>query len=528
MRFAAVSTGVVSCVALQLLAQAFLVTVRPEDSTTPPPPPPDSTEQSDNSNSGSQTVLSVEEGPEADVRHKEFLMTKCCFTPPCRLEEQFDRWCGDSNASCRVFPSYQTCPTYKGCLPRWLTPSPGNASSQGTLPLSRVAQCLASFVHFAEPSSSGYSRLPLPKDVVPHLKPLQFLKKPVELGITDFPIAMSRTKHMCRRPCNSAWKCQGKRKRGSYALDPCWKNFYRTGKHYPVKRHKSRMAVWAPPVMDQISQLVGKKHGYDPKLHAAIRQSLDKKPSLVIDVGSNLGVVSLFATHMGHRVVAFDPTPWTRHKLHLSLWMNNLTNTVTVVPAGVGSKSAVAHLAMVPGNLGGNQIVRDKKKLDKITRNETGQGKPDQKGIIPVQIVTLDESLAEEKDIIFIKIDVEGNEIEVIRGALKTLEKHRPAMIIETCFWCQPEVLFTLLQKAHYVCGSEDKVVDRKLTPIAGHWKWDVLPVLQPKHRSQLRPNVICIYDKAAAALPFDTDLDHSPEMKTFLKQWHAYNVETD
>eukprot|EP01060_Flectonema_neradi_P008029 TRINITY_DN1572_c2_g2_i1.p1 TRINITY_DN1572_c2_g2~~TRINITY_DN1572_c2_g2_i1.p1 ORF type:complete len:566 (+),score=86.36 TRINITY_DN1572_c2_g2_i1:37-1698(+) len=440
-------------------------------------------------------------------KHETFLKDTCCLNPPCDLNKIFDKWCWGSAKQCQVFPELtRTCE--RDCVPRWISIDPDHTGSSDTLSMEVVSQCLTSFLHLAD--NSNIPKVPKPRNPPIFLPTLKSLSEKISFGIQDFPISLISTKHRCSK--------SSKR--------PCWKDFYGKGQHYEPRVERSKMAVWAPPVMDQISQLTTKSSGYDPSLHASITKSLGKKKGLVLDVGSNLGVITLFSAGMGHDVISFDPTPWTRHKLHLSLWLNGFTEQVTIVPAGVGSKRGMAHLAMVPGNLGGNQIVRDADDIEKIEKKSADQqGKPDKKGTIPVQIVTLDETLAEnEKEIVFIKIDVEGNEIEVLRGATETLKKHKPNMVIETCLWCDPEVLFNLLQGLGYVCGKESAGFD----PTPGKVVWDVTRVLQPRRRSQLRPNVFCIHDPIESAKPWDSKLDTSEATQQRLKKFKAFRVEID
>ena len=476
-----------------------------------------------------------------------FLQTRCCAHPPCNIGSLFDLWCFDRNTSCPVFPggghsakachpplyprktrtAHVSAPPYgPKCAPRWRSLGTDSADDDATLPIADVAGCMRSFVTVL--ASVGAFRA----------KELQRMQQDytegwsggrgVAYGADDFPIGLARTSHMCQRPCNSVWRCTGSGKsRNKFAYDPCYKHFYGNGKHFRLRSYKSTMAVWMPPVPDQISLLLQRSHGYDPKLHAAIRLSLNRPRGVVLDVGSNLGVVSLFATHMGHRAVAFDPTPWTRHKLHLSLYLNGLTDRVKVIPAAAGDAPGQAWLAMVPGNLGGNQLKEKEKEGGSGSGDGGGSGgggRPDKKGTVLVKVVTVDdevERLNLTEPVIFIKIDVEGHEIAAVRGARRTIARYHPAMIIETCFWCRPAVLFALMRGMGYVCGKDDSLVERTKVAEQGKWPWDVIPVLQPLTRSQLRPNVVCVYDPEAASRPFDAELDPG-----YTKKWQAYTVD--
>eukprot|EP01062_Namystynia_karyoxenos_P064567 TRINITY_DN5756_c0_g1_i1.p1 TRINITY_DN5756_c0_g1~~TRINITY_DN5756_c0_g1_i1.p1 ORF type:complete len:615 (+),score=146.28 TRINITY_DN5756_c0_g1_i1:85-1845(+) len=432
------------------------------------------------------------------------LLQGCCIGPGCDPREHFDSWCYDKDWACPELKAGWACGAAK-CAPRWRA---ALGDTSGTLPFREVARCASALLQL---TGTSWKLPPLP---APGEGP--------EYSAADFPLSVVATRHMCWRPCNHVWLCHGKVTGSGYVNEYCWRHFYKMGKHHPIRRWKSLMAVWTPPVVDQISSILTQLGNYDTKLHALIRAPLGRVPAgTAVDVGANLGVVTMYAAHQGHRVVAFDATPWTRHKLQLSVWLNNFSSRVRVVPAAVGAAVGTASLAVVPGNLGGNQLVRDGKE-ELVASNGSDSGRPGQKGTVEVRVTTLDEALRDEKDVFFIKIDIEGHEIQALQGAAQVLRHHKPTLVIETCFWCRPRVLFELMQQHDYVCGREDTMVDRTGQAKRGLWKWDVEQVLRPEYRHQLRPNVLCLWDPAESRKPFDPN-PGAP----YDKQWTAYRVET-
>jgi FkbM family methyltransferase len=137
-----------------------------------------------------------------------------------------------------------------------------------------------------------------------------------------------------------------------------------------------------------------------------------KKPSLVIDVGMNIGWFSLWTRSLGHYTISFEPNPINRMRLCESLQLNNWTDTeVQVYPYGLGEKEETLEFIMSRrGNPGAGGLKKDF----------------DTEKSVPVQIITLDDFAESQgwfdKDakvdpIPILKVDVEGHDPHVLRGA---------------------------------------------------------------------------------------------------------------
>lgn len=135
---------------------------------------------------------------------------------------------------------------------------------------------------------------------------------------------------------------------------------------------------------------------------------------LFVDVGANIGSYTILASAVcGADVIAFEPDPDAAGTLRRNVDVNNITDRVKIYEAGVGAHAGVARLTV--GNDTTNRIVHDG---SAATRE--------------VAIQSLDDVLA-DKNPTLIKIDVEGHEPEVIKGAEQTLKKTSlKAIIIET------------------------------------------------------------------------------------------------
>ena len=120
---------------------------------------------------------------------------------------------------------------------------------------------------------------------------------------------------------------------------------------------------------------------------------------LFIDVGSNLGAYSILASKVvGAKSIAFEPLPNTAKRLHEQLQLNEIECLVTIMNCGVGSQSGV--LAFTNSE---------------DTRNRVSF-KGDHGEVTQVPVVTLDSVINHASPMI-LKIDVEGYEHEVLKGA---------------------------------------------------------------------------------------------------------------
>lgn len=132
--------------------------------------------------------------------------------------------------------------------------------------------------------------------------------------------------------------------------------------------------------------------------------------SIFIDVGANLGYFSLMAASLGYRVVAFEPMSRNARKLAQSVARNNFEVTLYQNAVSDISGQRVSLIETSPFNQGNGQV--------------TTGGTPDINGVYGdayVSTVTLSETLLflpnEPIDAYIVKIDVEGLEADVIKGA---------------------------------------------------------------------------------------------------------------
>lgn len=174
--------------------------------------------------------------------------------------------------------------------------------------------------------------------------------------------------------------------------------------------------------------IMGKGYYYETSMYDALHESLkdfkdNPQEAIVLDVGGNIGWFTLIAASLGHRVITFEPNNINNVKLCESLQMNGLLHEdknldlVEIYEAGVGDNHGeVLDLYHFPA----------KRNPGKATFVESLKGHGIKVG--SMSLLSLDQ-IAEEKgwfksrpNIAFLKVDVEGFELNVLRGASKMIK----------------------------------------------------------------------------------------------------------
>ncbi len=139
-----------------------------------------------------------------------------------------------------------------------------------------------------------------------------------------------------------------------------------------------------------------------------------------LDVGANVGIHAMrmaAAVGVRGRVSCFEPNPEVRFRLERNIALNAFTN-IEVHPVGISEQTGKAIL-----------YVND---LRDWNRSATMVRDPDAQSSIPVSVdvCQLDALFSVEK-VDFIKVDVDGLDLPVLRSAMKILATHRPVVLFE-------------------------------------------------------------------------------------------------
>jgi FkbM family methyltransferase len=126
--------------------------------------------------------------------------------------------------------------------------------------------------------------------------------------------------------------------------------------------------------------------------------------SLFVDVGANVGTYTIWAAERGAEVLALEPAADTFGLLLENVALNGYR--VTAVQAAAGDHCGTARFSA--GRDAGNHL--------------------DPHGPVETELVTID-SLVGERYVTGMKVDVEGFELDVLRGCTRALAEHRIGLI---------------------------------------------------------------------------------------------------
>lgn len=132
---------------------------------------------------------------------------------------------------------------------------------------------------------------------------------------------------------------------------------------------------------------------------------------IALDVGANIGNHSVFLSAYFEKVIAFEPNPLPFEFLKFN---SKLTRgNITPYKFGLSDTNHQIHITNADGNLGKTSLTQ-------------ASGTSIAADVFQYDCLGIDESIA------LVKIDVEGHELNVLRGTRNLLAKQSPVLIIET------------------------------------------------------------------------------------------------
>jgi FkbM family methyltransferase len=198
--------------------------------------------------------------------------------------------------------------------------------------------------------------------------------------------------------------------------------------------------------------------------------SVIRPGEFLVDVGAHIGLYTIVAARQGARVLAFEPSQCAREALLASARLNGVEASITCFSCALSNKNATARFTT--GLDVGNHLVE-------VTDARAASAS------IEVEMRSLDDVLASLPDKAVprvIKVDVEGSDLDVLRGAEGILVQARPFVVIEV--WDGGREVRAWLEERGYVVyayDSKERVL-RELPADFRAWQFNFVCV----HKSRL------------------------------------------
>lgn len=159
---------------------------------------------------------------------------------------------------------------------------------------------------------------------------------------------------------------------------------------------------------------------YETEFAEAVASSVNHG-DVCYDIGAYRGFFSgVFALAGAKRVIAFEPFPQNCAQLH-RLALSNPQLPLAIENVAVGREDGIAEFNVMPDS-----------SMGKLA-SSSFQSEVPSAAVLKVSLRSLDSLISERKYPApqIMKIDVEGAELDVLRGAENTLKKDRPVLFIE-------------------------------------------------------------------------------------------------
>jgi FkbM family methyltransferase len=187
--------------------------------------------------------------------------------------------------------------------------------------------------------------------------------------------------------------------------------------------------VWLPDTEEHFEEMmlrnkrmrvVDGKHTYQyHKIEAAMRfQPIDRR-RVCLDIGAHVGLWAMWLTKWFDVVHSFEPVPWFANIYPYNVNMEK----ARLYPVALGDRADEVSIS-VPEDMTGNSHIAIP---GRVPDRRDGHG--DVRQCDSVSMIPLDS--LEFADVDFIKIDVEGYELQVVQGAVETIKRWSPNIVIE-------------------------------------------------------------------------------------------------
>jgi FkbM family methyltransferase len=146
------------------------------------------------------------------------------------------------------------------------------------------------------------------------------------------------------------------------------------------------------------------------------RPYLNLGKGVFVDIGANIGKYSILVgkKYPQNKIIAIEPELDNLKLLHKNISLNNLDNVI-ICPFGAYSKEGKSKLYLSSESNGSHSLLKESDKY------------------VLIKLKTLDRIMVDQNvsKVDLIKIDVEGAELDVLKGARKIIFRDHPKLLFE-------------------------------------------------------------------------------------------------
>ncbi|XP_021741718.1 uncharacterized protein LOC110707940 [Chenopodium quinoa] len=191
------------------------------------------------------------------------------------------------------------------------------------------------------------------------------------------------------------------------------------GVKYPFLYSLSDLGNLPEKPHKNIQRILKNKPFKKPDISATVQEVLGKfqaegKNGIFVDVGANVGMASFAAAVMGFRVLAFEPVFENLQRICDGIYFNRVGDFVTVFEAAASDHFGSITFHKLVGRLDNSAVSAAGAKLAFKSNEEIA---------VEVKTIPLDEIIPDSEPVLLLKIDVQGWEYHVLKGAKKLLSR---------------------------------------------------------------------------------------------------------
>ena len=237
--------------------------------------------------------------------------------------------------------------------------------------------------------------------------------------------------------------------------------FVKDAKHEIIINLRDNTRILIPHMRNPIGVFI--------EVYLKEQYNLDKhgiaEPSVILDIGGFMGISALYYANQykNKKIHVYEPVPYNYNFIKRNIYLNDLENRVFSHQKAVFDSNSTEELTFTTdlSDLGGSALVKSHKKPLK--------GELPGTSIISVKTVALNDILSEiDSDQIFMKMDIEGAEYQILYNSDKDLIRKCSSMILEYHFRDNEKRNGQSLRKYLESIGYEVSVIPDAKKPVLG------------------------------------------------------------